>query len=76
LDECLFGEAPSRILVSVAPNRVADVEKMAVWHKVGLTRLGVVRGKKLSIEGLFDLPLEELGIAWRHGLERALRGSS
>lgn len=76
LDEGLFGEAPSRIVVSVAPKRVADVKKMAARHRVGLTRLGVVGGQKLIIEGLVDLPLDEIGTAWRHGLERALRGSS
>ncbi|OGO01518.1 MAG: phosphoribosylformylglycinamidine synthase II [Chloroflexi bacterium RBG_13_53_26] len=75
LDEALFGEAPSRIVVSVSSNKVADVKKMAARHGVKLTKLGVVGGRKIIIEGLVDLPLDDIGTAWRHGLERALRGS-
>jgi phosphoribosylformylglycinamidine synthase subunit PurL len=75
LDEALFGEAPSRIVVSVSSNKVADVKKRAARHGVRLTKLGVVGGRKIIIEGLVDLPLDDIGTAWRHGLERALRGS-
>jgi phosphoribosylformylglycinamidine synthase len=45
----LFGEAPSRILVSVRPNVVGQVAAMAKEARVPLAELGVTGGSSLSI---------------------------
>ncbi len=72
-DALLFGESPSRIIVSLDP---ADREKAgriareagAPFHVIG--RVG---GERLRMSGGIDLPLAEIHAAWREGLARALR---
>jgi phosphoribosylformylglycinamidine synthase II len=45
----LFGEAPTRVVVSVGPGQLARVEKMAAETSVPLFRMGVVGGDDLSL---------------------------
>lgn len=63
----LFGEAPSRILVSLAPERLADLQALAHTHRVQLTILGRTGGDRLRIHtgsrSTIDLPLDELSAA-------------
>ncbi len=60
-----FAESPSRIVVSTpTPDALAGLG-------VPLTRLGVVGGDRLVIQGLCDLSLDEMRYA-HNGLERAL----
>lgn len=72
MDEALFGEGGSRVVVSVEPRKVGELEKLAAEHGVPLKPLGVVGGEELSIEGFPSLPLMEVAAAWKHGLEREL----
>lgn len=72
LDAVLFGEAQSRIIVSVAPKSTWKLEKLAARWQVGAKRLGTVKGKRLVIKGYIDLSLEEIGGAWHGGLEKLL----
>lgn len=66
LDEttALFGEAPSRILVSLAPDRLADFQALSETHGVPVTVLGHTGGTRLRIDlaerSTIDLPLDEL----------------
>jgi hypothetical protein len=76
LDAALFGEGPSRFVVSVAPAKSARLKKEAARRGVRLTKLGQVRGMRLSIEGLVNARVEDLRTAWYGGLERALRGTA
>ncbi|MBI4297625.1 MAG: phosphoribosylformylglycinamidine synthase subunit PurL [Chloroflexi bacterium] len=71
-DAALFGEAPSRIVVSVQPGQEEELQALAQSWKVPLLRLGRVRGRQFLIPDLVDLDLETLSQAWRRGLERAL----
>jgi phosphoribosylformylglycinamidine synthase len=71
-DTELFGEAQSRIVVSLKQSRLNDLRKLAAMHRVPLKELGSVGGKNLLIKGLVDLPLDELDDAWRNGLQRAM----
>ncbi len=68
LDAALFGEAQSRIIVSVSPEHAWQLEKIADRMEVGMLRLGVVSGNRLTIKGIIDLSLSELGKAWWNGL--------
>jgi len=68
LDAALFGEAQSRIIVSVSPEHAWRLEKLADRMEVGALRLGVVSGSRLTIKGIVDLSLRELGKAWWNGL--------
>ncbi|MDP2953641.1 MAG: AIR synthase related protein, partial [Chloroflexota bacterium] len=73
-DDFLFGEQPSRIVISVKPDRAPRLEKMAKRERVPLVRLGTVGSSRFVLPPHLDLPLEELRRAWQGGLEQALRG--
>ncbi|HVY47899.1 MAG TPA: phosphoribosylformylglycinamidine synthase subunit PurL [Minicystis sp.] len=47
--EALFGEAPSRVLVTFEPRARAEVERMAAAHGLGVEPLGVTGGERLVI---------------------------
>ena len=72
LDATLFGEAQSRIVVSVKPEKVKQLEELSAASRVPLTRLGVVGGKRFTIENCINLPLEQMDSVWRESLEKML----
>ncbi len=72
IDAALFGELQSMIVVSLESKKIEQLEEIARQEKVPLRRLGVVGGKQFVIEGLIDMPLEQIEWAWRSGLEEAL----
>jgi phosphoribosylformylglycinamidine synthase len=61
----LFSESAARALVSVAPEHVEAVTALAQAHGVPCTAIGTVTGGSLTLAGLFEVPLEELGQVWR-----------
>ena len=71
-DAVLFGEEPSRILVSVHPSKLADLRRLAAREDVPLLRLGRIGGERFRIGKLLNLPLNEVQHAWRSGLEALL----
>ena len=71
-DAALFGEAQSRIVVSLAANAMPALERLAAEEGVPWVRLGTTGGEALVVPGLLDLPLDALEDAWRFGLERAV----
>lgn len=64
LDAALFGEAQSRIVVSVKAKAEHRMETLAAKFDVPLTRLGRTGGDRLIIQGLIDLPVSELHQSW------------
>ena len=68
----LFGEGPSRVLLSVAPARVGEVAARAGAAGVPLGELGRGGGDRLVVPGLLDVGLAEAIEAWRTALPRAL----
>jgi len=56
----LFGESPSRAVVSVLPEKKEELIYLAHKHRVTLRKLGAVSGTQLIWGGLFKLPLEQL----------------
>ncbi len=64
LDAALFGEAQSRVIVSVSPASASKLESLAYRLSVPLTRLGTAGGANLTLKGLLDLPVGELHDAW------------
>ena len=73
-DAALFGETPSRAVVSCTQDDVALVEAAAQEADVPCMRLGVTGEARFTIPGLLDEPLADLDDAFFGGLERALEG--
>jgi len=65
----LFSESQSRALITVSPEKVEEVLKIAYEYQVPAQKVGVVEGKKIAIEvngkKIIDLPLEVLEESWR-----------
>ncbi len=74
-DAALFGEAPSRIVVSLEVERWAALERLAVEHDVPMALLGRVGGDRLLVSGVLDAALAGMEDAWGSGLREALGGS-
>jgi phosphoribosylformylglycinamidine synthase len=74
-DLLLFAEAPSRIVISFAAEREAEVRAIAARHQAPIAVIGATGGRRLQIfQGtarLVDVGVEELASAWRSGF-RAL----
>ncbi|HEX8727987.1 MAG TPA: phosphoribosylformylglycinamidine synthase subunit PurL, partial [Ktedonobacterales bacterium] len=68
----LYGEAPSRIVVSVAADDYAALATLAAEHETPITRLGVVGGARLSFTSALDIAIADLRVTWRDGLRLAL----
>jgi phosphoribosylformylglycinamidine synthase subunit PurL len=70
-DLLLFGEAPSRIVIAFAPDKEAEVRAMAQANGAPIAVIGRAQGRSLAISSestrLLDVPLPELGKAWRGG---------
>ena len=78
LDEILFGEAPTRVLVSAPPECRARLEKMALAAAVPVALIGKVGGGRLSIAAaggtVVDLETAAARAAWRGALAKHLKG--
>jgi len=76
IDEILFGEAPSRIVVSLDRDRFRTLEKIAKRHSLPYQVLGKVGGKGLIIQykekTIIDLPLTTLSETWRKAIPTRL----
>lgn len=51
-DAFLFGEAQSRIVVSIDPNQIASFENELITQQVSFTKLGIVKGNALIIDAI------------------------
>ncbi len=68
----LFTEAPSRVVVSVASDRVRALQDRAERAGVGFVELGSAAGDRLVVDGLMDVALADATAAWRDRLPSAL----
>jgi phosphoribosylformylglycinamidine synthase len=83
-DTLLFGESQSRILVSINPERLPDVESEALKQGVPLKRIGQVGGERLLIRktGMetvwIDLTVDQMANIWWNAipsyLEKTTKG--
>ncbi|MBU1146971.1 MAG: phosphoribosylformylglycinamidine synthase subunit PurL, partial [Candidatus Omnitrophica bacterium] len=68
LDDVLFGEAPSRIVVSVKSSDSGKLTEIAKKHSAACYSLGNVNGDKLVIKGAIAVPVKKLSDAWRNAI--------
>ena len=71
-DAALFGETQSRIVVSLSPELVPDLEKVCQEEGVPWVSLGRTGGGSVRMGGRIDLSLDRVDDAWRNALERAI----
>jgi phosphoribosylformylglycinamidine synthase len=69
LEGLLFGEEPSRIVVSLPPSARSEVEAECRRHEVPLRVVGTVGEAQLDIDGCFQLPVAELAAAHESALD-------
>ena len=68
-DAALFGEAQSRIIVSLDPQRYDSLVQLAAERQVPMAALGATTAEqRLVLEGLMDLPVDKLEGEWSGGL--------
>ena len=72
-DAFLFGEAQSRIVVTVRPEKAAALETAMRSAGVSLLRLGSVGGNRLQIARIVDVAVEQLSETYDNAFEGALR---
>jgi phosphoribosylformylglycinamidine synthase len=75
-DAALFGEAASRVVVSLQRDHVGAFEAMLDRDEVPFVRLGETGGDRLRIAGAIDVSLADLRVAYEGGLEAALESTS
>ena len=64
LDAALFGESPSRYIVSLPSRAMPEVQSLARRHNVEISLLGLTGGEALEFEGQLKLTLTSLREAW------------
>ena len=69
----LFGEAPSGIVLVIAPERETEVRALATAHEVPLWTLGTVGGDLLEVAPVLGMPVSALADVHARGLGRALQ---
>ena len=70
----LFSESAARAIVTVQPDRLAAFLTMAASLGVPAGEVGRTGGSSLVVSDRFEIPLDELGAAWRSTLPAALGG--
>lgn len=72
-DELLFGESPSRVVVSIKPGHEKELEKLSRSENVECLKIGKVTGSHLRIsvgaKTVVDCAREEMEKAWKHSIE-------
>jgi phosphoribosylformylglycinamidine (FGAM) synthase-like enzyme len=68
LDAALFGESPSRFIVSVPSRAMPELQNLARRHHVEISLLGLAGGDTLELEGQVRVSLDEMRQAWEGGL--------
>jgi phosphoribosylformylglycinamidine synthase len=76
----LFGETPSRIIISFEPSALGDIQKIASATGCPMSLLGNVNFNQLRIEsdgeGVVELDLVKLESAWRSSLKDKLQAEA
>jgi|TARA_B100001964_G_scaffold239882_1_gene308477 phosphoribosylformylglycinamidine synthase len=70
-DAALFGEAQSRIIVTVPVGRTDDFEKTAENAGAPTLRIGVTGGDRIVISDLVDVALSDAADSWNSGFDTA-----
>lgn len=70
--ERLFGEAPSRIVVTISKDKESDARGRLEGAGVPFADLGEVGGERLIVPGVLELPVAELEATWERTIPAAM----
>ncbi|MGH7883754.1 MAG: phosphoribosylformylglycinamidine synthase subunit PurL, partial [Candidatus Dormibacteraceae bacterium] len=71
LESLFFSESQGRMIVSVHPRSMPELQSLARVHQLELSLLGLIGGERIEIRGQVEVSLSELEQAWEGGGERA-----
>ncbi|HXD99156.1 MAG TPA: phosphoribosylformylglycinamidine synthase subunit PurL [Candidatus Acidoferrum sp.] len=73
-DHVLFGEGPSRVVVSVEPERAREFEALMAESAIPWRWIGTTGGDRLRVQvgagAVVNVGLDQIEHAWRNGFER------
>jgi phosphoribosylformylglycinamidine synthase len=69
----LFGEDASRVVISYAPEREAEIAAACKAAGVPFASIGTVGGDRLVVSGMIDVPVARLSDAWRRGIPSLMK---
>jgi phosphoribosylformylglycinamidine synthase len=69
-DALLFGEDPSRIVVSYPPSRRDEIAAVCATASAPFVEIGQVGGSTLIVEGVLEAKISELEHAWSNALPK------
>jgi phosphoribosylformylglycinamidine synthase subunit PurL len=75
-DALLFGESQSRVILSLRRRHLGRLRELAAEADVPLAILGEVRGRRLVINPLIDVDVDEVRRTWSSALPRRMSGES
>jgi phosphoribosylformylglycinamidine synthase subunit PurL len=73
LDETLFGEGPSRVVVTVEPARQREFEALMAESAIPWRWIGTTGGERVIVRAggvVVNVPVDRIEHAWRNGFER------
>ncbi len=80
VDQVLFSESQSRILLSIKPEAIDALKEFVLKNEVTLTGLGKVGGDRFQItynkNSVIDMQLTEISAIWKGELACVINGSS
>ena len=77
LDQMLFGEDASRVVVAYEPDKRSELSRVAAKHGAPVRVLGVTGGKRLIIQDgkgqlLLDVSVEQVHAGWSKGFAESV----
>lgn len=80
VDGVLFGESPSRFVVSLPKENFKELEQLAQEYDVNMVKLGEVASDEFKfvvknadkVIGSIEMPLEEIADVWKNSIKRKL----
>jgi phosphoribosylformylglycinamidine synthase len=73
VDQLLFGEDQSRVIVSCKPSNVEKASAVARKHGISAEEIGATGGSRLKIGGVVDLALIDLGEEYFGAIGRQMK---
>ncbi len=68
--ELLFGESQTRVIISVAPEKTREVEKLANKYTLPIQKIGRVIQSNFIIKGAFEISIENLKNIYFNSFEK------